>query len=248
LSTRGFSESADRRVLGGFVLIDAITGLSVLDPLAVTSTTLRLGVNGAGVYAIFDAPGYTANTNQFSPVPVQWPPPAVAGFEVTVKDSSLRYLPRRARVQAPQGLTDVFTPQQISLYASPSAVLDPNWAVVRASVTGTADTGLPWAIVRAIRSDNSVAATAMADARDEAVLAVMGLPLQVITAQSGPPTEQTTAMTIQAWFDPSVLQQPANWIPDPDAMLGNLSSLKTETQTASLGPGLVVNVPITIAI
>jgi hypothetical protein len=247
LSTAGFCESTDRRVLGGFVLIDSITGLSVLDPLAVTSTALRLGVNRTGVYAIFDAPGYTANTSQFNPVPAQWPAPAAGGFEVTVKDSSLRYLPRRAQVQAPQGLSDVFTPQPISLYASPSAVLDPNWAVVRASVTGTAGTGLPWAIVRAIRSDNSVAATAMADARGEAALAVMGLPLQVITAQSGPPTEQTTTMTIQAWFDPSVLQQPAGWIPDPDAMLGNLSSLKTATQTAALGPGLIVTVPITIA-
>lgn len=97
-----FSESTDRRVLGGFVFRDAITGTSVVDPLAVTSTSLQVRANRSGVYAIFDAPGFHDLTSQFNPAASAWP--AAQSFEVTVKDPRLRYLPRRAQVQAPQSL------------------------------------------------------------------------------------------------------------------------------------------------
>jgi hypothetical protein len=244
----GFSESTDRRVLGGFALIDAITGASIVDPLSVTSTSLQLRPNRSGVYAIFDAPGFSSLTTQFIPATAGWP--AAQSFEVTVQDPSLRYLARRAQVQAPQSLTGVFSPQQVPLYTSPSAVLAPNWAVVRASVTGSAGNGLPWAVLRVIKSDNSVAATGMADARGEALLAVMGLGVQVSASASGAVTEVTIPVTIQAWFDPSILQQPAGWVSNPDDILGNLSnaSLKSGTQSGALGAGQTLLAAITIAV
>jgi hypothetical protein len=246
LSAR-FSESIDRRVLGGFVFVDAITGASIVDPLKVTSTILQLRLNRSGVYAIFDAPGFVAQTNQFIPA-APWP--AVQSFEVTARDPSLRYLARRAQVQAPQSLTGVFSPQQIPLYASPSAVLAPNWAVVRASVTGSAGNALPWAVLQVIKSDNTVAAAGMTDARGEALLAVMGLGVQVSANASGAVTETTIPVTVQAWFDPSVLQQPAGWIANPDDILGNLSnaSLKTGKLSGTLGAGQVLLAPITISV
>lgn len=248
MSVTGFTESVDRRVLGGFVFVDAITGASVVDPLAVTSTSLQLQANRSGVYAIFDAPGFSGLITQFNPAAAGWPAPQ--SFEITVQDPSLRYLTRRAQVQAPQSLTSVFSPQKVPLYASPSAVLAPNWAVVRASVTGSDNSGLPWAAVKVLKSDNTSAATGMTDARGEALLAVMGLGVQVSANASGAVTEITIPVTVQAWFDPSVLQQPAGWIPNPDDILGNLSNaaLKTGTQTGVLGAGQILKALIPISI
>jgi hypothetical protein len=247
VSAAGFLETTDRRVLGGFVFVDAITRETVLAPLAVTSRTLRVRANRSGVYAIFDAPGSSRLTTQFNPPAAGWP--AGQSFEVTVRDPNLRYLARRANVQAPQGLTAVLTPQQVNLYAGPSAVLAPNWAVIRVSVTGSAGKGLPWAALHVIRSDNSVAAAGVTDARGEAVLAVTGLGVQVSADASGAVTETTIPVTVQAWFDPSVLVQPPGWIPNPDDMLGNLSnaSLKSGTQTGALGAGHILYAAITIA-
>jgi len=247
VTAAAFSESIDRRVLGGFVFVDSITGEHVAAPLAVTSKTLRLRANGRGVYAIFDAPGLSQYTTQFDPPATGWP--AAQRFEVTVRDPSLKYIARRAEVQAPQSLAAVSTPQPVNLYAGPSAALGPNWAVVRASVTGSAGNGLPWAVLQVIRSDNSVAATGMTDARGEAVLAVTGLGVQVSASASGAVTETTIPVTVKAWFDPSVLAQPAGWIPNPDDILGNLSnaSLKSGQQTGALGAGQILSAAITIA-
>jgi hypothetical protein len=247
LSAVGFSESIDRRVLGGINFVDAITNASIVDLLTVTSTTLRLRANRSGAYAIFDAPGFSSLTSQFNPAATGWP--AAQTFEVTVKDPNLRYLARRAQVQTPQSLAGVFNLQQVQLYASPSALLAPNWAVVRASVTGSNGSGLPWSVVRVVRSDNSIAATGTTDARGEALLAVTGMGVQVSANASGAVTEITIPVIVQAWFDPTVLQQPAGWIPNPDDILSNLSSasLKTGTQTGQLGPGQTLFAAIKIS-
>lgn len=246
----GFSESVDRRVLGGFVFVDAITSDSVVGSLVASSTQLQLKVNKSGIYAIFDAPGFSNLTTQF--LPATWPT-TTQGFEVTVQDPSLRYLPRRVQVQAPQPLPvpgNPPSPQKIQLYPSPSAVLSPNWAVVRVSVTNTAGVGLPWALVELINSDSSVAATGMTDARGEALLAVAGLGLQVSKGASGSITETTIPITIQAWFDPSVLTQPEGWVPDPDTILGSLTStaLKTGKASGTLGPSMIFPAAITISV
>ena len=149
MSSAMFLEQSDRRVLGGFVLSDAITHASVLTPLNVTSKQLKIKVNRSGVYAIFDAPTFSAPTGQFLSATASWP---VGQSEVTVQDPSLRYLPRRAQVQAPQtpavGNPQVTFagPQSIALYPSPSAGVELNWAAVRATVLGSAGNGLAMAM------------------------------------------------------------------------------------------------------
>lgn len=242
------SESIDRRVLGGLVFVDAITGASVVDPLQVTSAQLRVRANRSGVYAIFDAPGFTTLTAQFNPVPATWP--AAQSFEVSVQDPSLHYLPRRAQIQAPQSLAAAFNPQPVMLYPATSAVIEPNWAVIRASVTGTGGSGLPWAVVQALRADNSVAATGVTDSRGEALLAVAGLGVQVSSDSSGSVTEMTVPVTVQAWFDPGVLNEPSGWISNPDDILANLSNsaLKTGQMTGDIGARQVLFASITISI
>ncbi|HEY2383506.1 MAG TPA: hypothetical protein VGK48_20220 [Terriglobia bacterium] len=245
--TPGILESVDRRVLGGFIFVDAITNSSIENPLPVTSAQLAVKVNRSGVYAIFNGPGFTALTNQFIPA-TPWP--AAQTLEISVSDPSLRYLARRAQIQAPQSLAGVFTPQQVPLYPGPSGPVELNWAVVRVSVASNAGVPLPWAVVRVLLADNSVAATGMTDTRGEALLAVTGLGIQVTSTATDPVTESATSVTVQAWFDPGMLTQPQGWIPNPDVMLGNLSnpSFKTGTQTGALEARETLYAQITISV
>ncbi len=267
-------ELVDRRVLGAFRCVDAITGNSVLDPLPVSSPQWSLKPNRSGIYVIFNGPGLDVLTHQFIPSP-PWPSPLT--FEVTIQDPSRRYLPRRANLQAPlkvpvivspaagslddparvaatQDPTTVFDPERVSLFPAPSAPVAPNWAVIHASVIRSGSTppqGLPWAVLRVIRqSDNAVLATGMADASGEALLAVVGLSVQTSSSSTGPVTVSTVAVTVNAWFDPSTLTQPSNWVPNPDDILTNLSNptLKTASQAVQLGAGQTLSMSFAISV
>src|SRR5580700_9196902 len=97
MTPAGFSvptvtESISRRVLGGFVFMDEITGNSIPNPLPTTIPQFQLKVNRSGIYAILDGPGLDAFTTEFIPNTATWP--AAQTVEVTVGDPSLRYLPR----------------------------------------------------------------------------------------------------------------------------------------------------------
>lgn len=247
MSSPALREWTDRRVLGGLLFVDAITGSAIPDPLRVASAQLQLRPNRSGVYVVFDGPGFRALTTQFIPDGASWPGPQ--SFEISVQDPSLRYLARRAQIQAPQPLNAATTLQTVTLYPSAAAEVAPNWAVVRASVVGTSGAGLPYCVLRIVRGDNSVAATAITDVRGEGLLAVAGIGVQVSGDVSGAVTETTTPVTVQAWFDPAARNQPAGWIPNPDDILGSLSSTawKTGAFTGPLGPRQVLFAKITIA-
>jgi len=248
MSQAAVSELQDRRVLGGVVFIDAITQTSIVDRLSVQSIDLDLRPNRSGVYAIFNAPGFNALTSQFAPTAADWP--AAQSYEITVSDPSWRYIARRARVQAPQPLAAAFAPQRVALYPGPSRSIAPNWAVVRASVTANDGRRLPWTVVQVVKSDNSVVATGITDARGEGLLAVVGLGVQVSANASGAVTEVTIPVTVQAWFDPSAFQHGSAWIPNPDDILGNLASgsLRKGQQSGALGPGQTLLAAISISV
>jgi hypothetical protein len=243
-------ELVDRRVLGGFICVDSVTGSSLTDPLVVTAPGLSLVKNRSGVYAILDAPNLDGLTTQFVPSEA-WPSPAA--FEIAIEDPSLRYLPRRASIQIPQPLATIAHPQTIVLYPAASAPVAPNWAIVRASVVNAASTGagLPWAALQIVRtSDEKPIATGVADARGEALLALYGLARQTSSSSSGPVTETTLAVTVTAWFAPSVLSEPTGWIPNPDDIFGNLSNpaLKSASVSEALAPGLTVTALLQISV
>jgi hypothetical protein len=95
-----------------------------------------------------------------------------------------------------------------------------------------------------------VAATGMTDSRGEALLAVPGLGVQVSADASGAVTEITIPVTVQAWFDPTVLTQPTGWIPNPDDILSKLSSaaLKTGKISGALGGQQILFAAISISV
>ena len=240
-------ENVDRRILGAFVCIDAITGVSVVPPIPVTAPQWTVKPNYSGTYVIFDGPGFDPQTDQFLPSGA-WPAPAT--FEVTLQDPGLRYLPRRANVQAPlavpampAALLGVFVPQPVTVYPSPAAAFGPNWAVIHASVTQQGSDpalGLPWAVLRVVQtSNNAVLATGQTGPNGEALLAVIGLTVTANTSGGGPVTVSTVAATVTAYFDPSVLTRPTGWIPNPDDILGNLANpaLKSSSQPVQLSAG-----------
>jgi hypothetical protein len=148
-----------------------------------------------------------------------------------------------AAAAALQDPTTVFDPQPVSLYPAPSAPTGPNWAVIHASVTRVGTTpvqGLPWAVLQMTRNgDNTVLATGQADASGEALLAVIGLTVETNTTGTGPVTLSTVAVTVKAFFDPSILSQPPGWIPNPDDILNSLSNpaLKSASQSISIASG-----------
>ena len=102
-------ESVDRRVLGAFRCVDAVTGTSVLNALSVATSQVLVRPNRSSIYVIFNAPGLDALTAQFDPT-LPWPAPAT--FEVSIQDPSRRYLPRRANVEAPRKLPPPVDPTQ----------------------------------------------------------------------------------------------------------------------------------------
>jgi hypothetical protein len=243
-------ENVDRRVLGAFVCVDAITGNSVIPAIPVTAPQWTVTPNRSGIYVIFNGPNFDALTDEFFPSGT-WPAPV--SFEVSLQDPSLRYLPRRANVQAPlpvptyppvpNPVTGVFAPQQVAVYPSPAGVIGSNWATIHASVTlqgSNPPQGLPWAVLQVVQnSNNAVLATGQTDLNGEGLLAVVGLTVQANTGGGGPVTVSTVAATITAYFDPSVLSQPAGWIPNPDDILTNLTNpaLKSSSQAVELGSG-----------
>ena len=255
------NESVDRRILGAFVCVDAITGASVVNPMTVTSPQWRVKPNRSGIYVIFDGPGFRPLTTQFLP-DASWPQ-APTSFEVTLQDPSRRYLPRRAMVKAPlkvpaiassatasatnpaavaalQDSTSVFDPQEVPLYPAPSAPVGPGWAVIHVSVTGASGAGLPWAVLQFTRGDTSAVTTCQADASGEALLAVPGIPISAVqtsaTTTGGPVTSTTIAVTVTAYFDPAI-PTPAGWIPDTDAFNISASTVKSSSQSVQLGAG-----------
>ena len=267
-------ETIDRRVLAGFRCVDAITGSSILSPLAVTGTPLAIKANRSGVFAVLDGPGLTPLTTQFVPsAPNSWPAPAT--YEITITDPAMQYLARRAYIAAPQPLPvltppattappaagttttpqlppppPVTTPQQVVLYPTTAAPLAPNWAVIRVLVTNNATppAPLPWAVIQ-VTGAGSPAPAGLTNQNGEALLAVLGLGLKLSSSGTGSVTETTTAATVTAWFDPGSLGQAAGWVPNPDDILWNLSDpqWKSASQAVQLGPGQTVNVSIAIS-
>ena len=113
----------------------------------------------------------------------------------------------------------------------------------------TPPVGLPWAVLQVIRqSDNTVLAAGQTNSNGEALLAVVGLTSQPSTSTSGPVTVSTVAATLKAYFDPSVLSQPAGWVSNPDDILGNLTNAKLQSasQTVQLSPGQELSLGLTL--
>lgn len=273
LETVATLETVDRRVLGAFVCIDAITGTRVMQPLGVVTAAWTVRPNRSAVYVVFSGAGYDSLTAQFV-LRGTWP--VAEGFEVVLHDPTRRYLARRVTVHAPMSVPiigpspggvapnpavatalgtagAIFNPQRVLLYAAPSAPVGPSWSTIHASVVRQGSSpavGLP-AVLRVVRqSDGVLLSSGQTDANGEALLAVAGLTMQPSTSTTGPVMVATVAVTVTAYVDPASLTQPPDWVANPDDILGNPTNpvLVQGSQTVQMGSGIELTLSFALAV
>jgi hypothetical protein len=250
-------EDVDRRILGAFRCIDAVSNTPVLDAVTVQSDQLDVRRNASQIWVVFDAPGLHELTTEFD---VKSPWPAPLPFNVSIRSISRRYLPRKATIKVPRKLAPMGDPssvmvlQDVVMYPSPTATTLPNWALVRASVTkNNTNEGLPWAVVRITRNtDQTVLATGIANEHGDALLAVPRLGISVNQNGGGAVTEPTFDVTITALWDPGNQGKPASFVADPDVILLDLNNTKWKkfslAQPVKIGRGTLSNVKLPIAV
>jgi len=250
--------TVDRRVLGAFQCVDAITRQPVLDRVLASTGELDLRPKANGVFVVFGAPGMRALTTQFEPK-LPWPAPTP--FIVSLTPAGGRYLPRRVSIALPRSptpMTDASSsmiPQAVTLFPSAAAIPGGNWAVVRASVTrGASTNGIAFAVLRLVRdSDSVVLATGMSGSNGEALLAVPGIGVTSNPNGGGAVTTATIDATLTALVSPDTLSAVAadpGWLPNPDDVLDDLANagLKKNSQAVKIGRGTLSHVTLPIAV
>jgi len=175
-------EAADRRVLGAFQFVDAVTALPLVVPatVAVRGATLdgapvdvaldehavRLRQNRSGLFVVFSAPFFDSYTSSFlDPAP---PPETAANplrLRLAVTDAGPYYLPQEFVFDLPGALDpvaldSVFHPLLVGLFRAPNAPVQDGWAVLRVRVTQAGvvpPRPLPGVLVRIFRSPRGIA-------------------------------------------------------------------------------------------
>jgi hypothetical protein len=172
-------ETVDRRVLGAFQLVDAVTRLPVTGAVRVeaqsvvlagipgetrlASGSVRILQNRSGVHVIFRAPFFDVYTAAFNDPST--PPEAPVGLRLAIVDAGAHHLPQLFQVDLPRPLDPaaaghVFERQEVGLFRAPGAPLQDGWAVLRVLVTlaGTNPPDpLPGVLVRVFRSPRGAA-------------------------------------------------------------------------------------------
>jgi hypothetical protein len=175
-------ETVDRRVLGAFQFVDAVTGLPTGGPatvevrgadvagipvdVALNEHAVRLRGNRVGLVVIFSAPFFETYAGALEdPVP---PPQTAADplrLRLAVTDAGPSYLPQEFLVDLPRTLDpnapdNVFQPLRVGLFRAPNAAVQDGWAVLRVRVTAAGvmpPNPLPGVLLRVFRSPRSVA-------------------------------------------------------------------------------------------
>jgi hypothetical protein len=246
-------ENVDRRILGAFRCVDAVTQAAVTGWQA-TSRELDIRRNASGTFVVFDGPGFHSLTTQFE-VTDPWPAPRSLDVALTGPDG--RYFSRQVQVKVPRKLAalpdpdSILVPQDVPLYLAPAAPLSPNWAVIRLSVTAAATKErLPWVVAQVTRdSDHAVLATGMGDDKGELLLAVPGLAVTPAAQGGGAVVQTTVAATVKVVFDSALRSKLVTAI-NPDLTLADFANptLKTASQAVMIGRGTSEHFPLSISL
>src|SRR5690349_23709536 len=91
---------SERRILGAFRMVSAVTETSVDRDFVVDAGKLKVVRNRSGVFVVRDAPGMHDLTAKSDVQEVALPPQQQ--FELMVKDDGFVYLPRRFKLTLPR--------------------------------------------------------------------------------------------------------------------------------------------------
>jgi len=170
----------DRRILGAFRLVDAVTGLPLGTPatveiraatidgnpiaVALDRHTVQVRQNRRGVFVIFGAPFFAAYTEAFA---LPQPPAETAAHPLRLRfgitNAGPHHLPQEFSIDLPRDLDatapdSVLAAAPVELFRTPNAVVQTGWAVVRVRVTRAGinpPTPLPGVLVQIFRSPRS---------------------------------------------------------------------------------------------
>jgi hypothetical protein len=242
------AELLESRVLGAVRFTDAVTALPIDAPLRVVAPGVRWIRNRRSCWVVAAVPGLDAYEAAFAGPPSA---PAVgsATLSFQVSDPDGRWLSRVAslalprdgdptHVDQPQSL---FTPVDVPLFPAPAAPTQRGWAVVYASVAGTApDSRLAGALVRVVRDSDGVRIGAgLSDPRGEALIAVEGIPTTSLGDGAGPVVAKEIVARLQVVWDPAAAAPP-----DPDALEARQAALLVRQTTARLASGRVLTMTL----
>ena len=206
-------DRAERRVLGAFRFVDAMTGAPVAvaaavdarlavmpgipTPVPLPEHAVQIRQNRQGIFVIFRAPFFDTYISTFdAPQPPAELTGEVLGIRVSVADAGPHYLPQEFQIDIPRSTDpkaadNVFTPVRVRLYRAPSAPVLDGWAVLRVSVTKPGNAPrqrLGGVLVRAFRANRANGETAigtgMTDWRGTAVGEAV-VPVQVPRFRAG---------------------------------------------------------------
>jgi hypothetical protein len=186
-------EHVDRRVLGAFQLVDAVTGL----PVAITAKidvrsaalvnggqpadvplqerSVQLRQNRSGFHVIERAPFFDDYCSSFVDPqdPDETPPGTRLRLRLALRNAGPHYLPREFEFNLPRSVDpeeddNVFEPAIVPLFRAPGAPVLGGWCVLRVRVTQEiTDAPLPGVLVRVFRSPRGPADPAIGQGMTE---------------------------------------------------------------------------------
>lgn len=169
-------EHLDRRVLGAFQFVDAVTQLPVVMPANIeargatllgnggpvdvpfSENTIRIQQNRSGIYAILRAPFFDDYSASFEDPVDPLPAGRQLRLQIAATEVGPSYLPQQFIFDLPRTLDravggNVFQPMTVELFRSPGAPVLGGWSVLRVRVEqeGTQE-ALPGVLVRVFAS------------------------------------------------------------------------------------------------
>lgn len=259
-------ERVEQRVLGALRCVDATTRAPVELPVTFAAEGVRLLRNRSGLLVIGEWAPLAAHAAAFEAPPAA-PPTGSLSLDLTVRDASDRYLPRRVRMALPRDprperaaeADSLFLPIDVPMYPSPGAPVGANWVGLRATVTGTASGDALGGVLLRVVSEGQVLARGLTDWRGEALVPVAGVPVTTWSTEPGAVIVTEIPATLEAVFDPaSGLRTPAaavrtGRVPptlplvDPEAIEAARAGLPQAARALRLAAGRSLHVAITIA-
>ena len=207
-------ERMEQRVLAALQCVDATTRVPLREPCAVEGEGISLVRNRSGLYVIREWAQLPVHATAFQAPPPQ-PPVGSLQLELSVRDPSGRYLPRRVGVLLPRdpqpnqaaAAGSLFRPIDVAMYPSASASTGANWVVLRVAVTETASGDALGGVLLRVVSNGSVLARGLTDWRGEALVPVAGVPVTTWSTEPDAVIVTEIPVTLEAVFDPNAGQR-----------------------------------------
>ena len=184
-------ERLDSRVLGAIRWIDAVTLAPIALPLVAESSMMEFTPNLSGLAVITEVDGleaYTPTFNLDDLAPADVVATGSLARDGTVTDPTGNYLPTKFTLHLPRDpstavdvngqrpANSLFTPIDVALLPSPSARVAAGCAQVRVLILDSSGQPIPNALARVIATTgNTLLGCGLADARGEALVAILGL-------------------------------------------------------------------------